>query len=263
MNDLFSSLMTFFESLATQSDSEIPNSCDPVFQDCQEYEESSKSLDQESQPYDPGYAPIVLLSLSYVGHAFAPLLSIIIINYLTDAKATADEILTLALPIAITYFAFGLPLAITLIYMISFQALSPWLNNILAFLIEHWVSNISIVILVLILVVLLRAFFSASSTSGYLRLGIIYGLLGTLFQWLILRFSADSVRFVTPDWDKIEPAGYMCPSVMYLIGLCEYWEGSREPDNQQIDLEEEESKDLGQPDPKDRIPNKDADLVGF
>ena len=75
------------------------------------------------------------------------------------------------------FFAYALPFVLTVLYFItgSDWILVYWLDNVLIFLIEHWVSNYNIFIMIFTSIVLIRAI-ATESSRGFWVTAILYGL---------------------------------------------------------------------------------------
>ena len=158
-----------------------------------------------------------------------PQIAILLVDKLNDDKWYVEEIIRLAIPIAISYFSFGIPFALSILHI-----LTGLFSSTLVFLIHHWVSNISIVIIGFIILILLTSLGNSNTSSNLTYTALAYTGLAALWEWIKVTNSVEALRYVDPEWNLEPPGGNLCPSLFYVIGICEYWEDPDEQHEEQI-----------------------------
>ena len=153
----------------------------------------------------------------------SPLIAILLGGLITGDEDIGNEFLVLIYPIVTNFFAYAPPFMLTVMYYItgSDWILVYWLDNMLIFLIEHWVSNYNIFIIMFASITVLRAI-STKSSRGYWIMAVLYLLQATLWEWVVLTRSVASIRYLDPSWNWVNLGGILCPSIFYGVGICKY-----------------------------------------
>ena len=159
-----------------------------------------------------------------------PQIAILLVDKLNNSgKWYAEEVIKLAVPIAISYFSFGIPFTLSILHLVT-----GWFSSILVFLIHHWVSNMSIVIIFFVFVLLQKSIFESKTSSNLTYTMIAYAVLAALWEWVKVTNSVEALRYVDPEWNLEPPGGNLCPSLFYVVDICEYWEDPAEKEEKQI-----------------------------
>ena len=138
------------------------------------------------------------------------------------------------IPQAIDWAAYLWPLVAVLMYWFAGAEAVP---TTLVWLIEVWVSNynfLSFVPNMVVVVILL-----ASGVQDDVLLGLFYGLQRLFWNLIVLMFSGNAIRSLDPSWAAVESGAWLCPSILYGLGVCSYAEGW-DPAEKEEDLDEED-----------------------
>ena len=132
-------------------------------------------------------------------------------------------------PTLLSFFAYIVPLFLTLVYFIfgSEFILFVWIDNVLVFLITHWVSNVTP--LVHIFSLLIYFYYIAfiyeedAQTKGLLAffyISIVFEvLIGYKYTQQTMESSGDACRHLNPQWDFISRGAKLYPTILYLFGI--------------------------------------------
>ena len=63
---------------------------------------------------------------------------------------------------------------------------------------------------------------------------VSYLVLAALYDWIIVTSSVEALRYLDPEWNLEPPGGNLCPSLFYVIGICEYWEDPNKQEEKEI-----------------------------
>ena len=134
---------------------------------------------------------------------------------LTVLPAFTLFIPTDSLEAQITLF-FGGPMVTFFVYVIpaffsSFYLLFEAAGNLLVFLIYHYVSNITPLLIISLI------FLFASSSVAPVQIAL-YSTVALLFWYATMANSIEAIHYVDPSWNKVAP-GLLKPSIAYLFGL--------------------------------------------
>ena len=90
-------------------------------------------------------------------------------------------------------------------------------------MIEHWVSNLNLLVMILTTAISLEGFINEiDDPVGFLVVLVIYWIQTIFWIDLMLHESVESIKYVDRDWDKVESGKLLCPSLFYLIDWCTY-----------------------------------------
>ena len=112
--------------------------------------------------------------------------------------------------------------------------LVAWVDELLAWLIEHYVSNFTFLAFVfggLIWLFLIWAWLSPSLSGGadiVVLFTITQALLGLLW-WLTMQVSVNAIRRVDPAWNKLDEGDLLWPTLFYVFGFVEWREQGEGP----------------------------------
>ena len=188
---------------------------------------------------------------NYIGQVLAPLLSFLVAwivdSTITDDPDTGNTINTIA---AFKFIFYG-PIflgQLTFAILGSDFILFSWIDNVLIFLIMHYVSNVTFLFLLLDLFIFFQEFFLA---GDILSIGDIIMIAIQIFQdyyyWnLTMQDTRQAIRYMDPEWNEIAEGELWYPSLFYVLGLAE--KKTDEPT-------ESASKDTSDDDIKDKIIN--------
>ena len=124
------------------------------------------------------------------------------------------------------------PIILSLVYLV-FGSLSQfsWLDDVLIFLIEHYLSNILPLFFGVIYLFSWHwvqdseeAVFTVESNSYHTLVALLqFGF--HLFYWnQTMLTSVNAIRYLDPSWSKVEEGDRLLPSAAYFLGLAEYAE---------------------------------------
>ena len=121
---------------------------------------------------------LINLLESYIGQTLAPIFAVLFTALITGGEDFDAEVIILFVPIVTNFYAYSLPFILTVLYLItgSDWLLVYWLDDVLIFLIEHWISNYNVFIMFFTFVVLLRALTKATNSTSYIITALLYGL---------------------------------------------------------------------------------------
>ena len=126
---------------------------------------------------------MVRLIESYAGQIIAPflaaLVTAILVGFEEDFVDDLDkELLVFFIPIVSNILAYSIPAVLTVLYFItgSDWLLVYWLDNVLIFFIEHWLSNYNVLIIIFTVIVLLRGYSNTNNTLSFIVMALLYGL---------------------------------------------------------------------------------------
>ena len=94
-----------------------------------------------------------------------------------------------------------IPFCLTIIWAIlgADWWLVYWVDDVLIFLIEHWISNYN---LMAILITLFTIFFAITPQTKemYDITAVIYGVFALMFEIMTISVSANAIRYIDPTW---------------------------------------------------------------
>ena len=101
---------------------------------------------------DPG--DLYRLTTGYLTETFVLLFAPIFALIFSDDTSAGLEILFLFAPAIVTGYAYAIPFLLTLVYILfgANSYLLSWLDNVLVFLIEHYLSNVQLLLPLVVLV---------------------------------------------------------------------------------------------------------------
>ena len=102
------------------------------------------------------------------------------------------------------FFFYLVPLLLTILYSItgSDYVLVSWLDEVLIFFIEDWVSNFNMLIVFLSSLFLLHSFFNEKASWSYAWATSTYALQVAFWEYIVIVKSADAIRYIRPSWNK-------------------------------------------------------------
>ena len=88
-----------------------------------------------------------------------------------------QEVIIIAVPALLNIYAYWLPFWITLFYWVfgAEFVLIRWVDNLLMFLIEHWISNYNVFIMFFGVIIILAAI-SQETEAGYAVMAFLYAI---------------------------------------------------------------------------------------
>ena len=121
---------------------------------------------------------LINLLESYIGQTLAPIFAVLFTALITGGEDFDAEVIILMVPIVTNFYAYSPTFILTVLYLItgSDWLLVYWLDDVLIFLIEHWISNYNVFIMFFTFVVLLRALTKATNSTSYIITALLYGL---------------------------------------------------------------------------------------
>ena len=203
-----SKIADLFLALATEA-------CNPEIESC---------ADINNSGIRPSASALVALFFSYLGQAVAPLFAIIITTFGLGVDNFSDEVTIFFIPSIASLYFYQLPFFLTVIYFIfgADWLLVYWVDDLLKYVIEYYVSNISIFMIFLTTVITLQAFSDNQKTDGYIYTAIFFALISGFWEWVVLTSSVAAIRHVDPSWRKVNLGEILCPSLFYMLNICTY-----------------------------------------
>ena len=145
--------------------------------------------------------------MSYFGNTGS-----LIIGFLLAAAILGDEasvwsifdsssLLLLIIPTLFNAMAFTIPFWVTIIYAIlgaDWWAVY-WVDDVLLFLIEHWISNYNMFAIIFTLYIMFYAI-SSRTKQMYDVTAVIYGVLALMFEYMVIIVSTNAIRYIDPTW---------------------------------------------------------------
>ena len=142
------------------------------------------------------------------------------------------DIIIGAIPIFLSYFAFNVPFWLTIIYLVfgSEFILFVWLDEVLVFLITHWVSNVTPLVHLFSLFIFLFYIASNQTESDGLKaffyiMTVLEALIGYFYTERTIESSGDACRHLNPQWDFIPRGAKLYPTILYFFGIKDRKEG--------------------------------------
>ena len=74
-----------------------------------------------------------------------------------------------------------------------------WVDDVLIFLIEHWISNYNLIVIFFTLYIIFYAI-SPHTKELYDVTAVIYGILALLFEYMTIIVSTNAIRHIDPSW---------------------------------------------------------------
>ena len=144
-----------------------------------------------------------------------------------DTSSSVDGFVVLLgiIPAFFSYFAFNVPFWLTLVYLIfgSEFIIFAWIDEVLAFLITHWVSNMTPLIHIFSIFVFLLFITTADAAAGlnmFFYIMIVFEtLIGYFYTKRTIESSGDACRHLNPQWDFIPRGDKLYPTILYLFGI--------------------------------------------
>ena len=162
------------------------------------------------------------MTLGYLSEIFILLVSPFIPLLIFDSSSSSAnglEAIIFFIPGLVAIYSYLVPLLLSVLYMI-FGAnffLFSWLDNALVFLIEHYISNVQLVLLgsVLFSIWAIRAYVGLYHLTTMLLQSLI-----TLYYWdRIMYKSVNAIRYLDPTWNKVSAGNRLWPSLAYILGV--------------------------------------------
>ena len=130
------------------------------------------------------------------------------------------------LPAALSYLAYMVPFFLTIIYLIfgSEFILFVWIDEVLIFLITHWVSNITPLIHISSLFMFLLYVMSDKGTDDnwdifYYIMIVFEAMIGYFYTERTMLSSGDANLHLNPQWDFIPKGAKLYPTILYLFRI--------------------------------------------
>ena len=108
-------------------------------------------------------------------------------------------------------------------------------------MIEHFVTNINILIFLIALAAALRGPLDEGSSTGYNLTAFIYFWQSLIWEWVALKNGVGALKHLNPSWDLVDDGHFLCPSLFYSIGFCSY---SKKTSTQMFDEDYSSSDDI-------------------
>lgn len=133
------------------------------------------------------------------------------------------------LPAIFVSAAFSWPFVISLFYLLfgADFVIFSWIDNFLSIVIEHYFSNVMILLFMIILFFSFAANFvaklisSSGLTSGYgsYHYSVAFMQISIhLWVWNKMMYSSvNAIRYVNPSWNKVSDGKRLLPSIAYLF----------------------------------------------
>ena len=121
-------------------------------------------------------------------------------------------------------YMFQFPFWLSVIYLI-FGAqffLFRWVDNALIFMIKHYISNMSLIMVIYQPILL---FWSLNGLAGryfseFHVSAFVFSLLSTSYFWnRTMKVSPGAIRYLDPSWDEVAEGDRLWPSIAYALGL--------------------------------------------
>ena len=144
-----------------------------------------------------------------------------------DTSSSVDGFVVLLgiIPAFFSYFAFNVPFWLTLVYLVfgSEFIIFAWIDEVLTFLITHWISNITPFIHI-ISILLFLTFSRNEDASEALKMFfysmiVFESLIGYFYTKRTMDSSGDACRHLNPQWDFIPRGEKLYPTILYLFGI--------------------------------------------
>ena len=143
---------------------------------------------------------------------------------------------------------FQYPFWLSVIYML-FGAeffLFRWVDDMLIFLIKHFVSNLNFFFVIWQPILLFWSWHSLAGSyfSEFHISAFVFSLLSTGYFWnRTMRVSPGAIRYVDPSWDEIAEGERLWPSILYFLGVVDKNGGDNNLEKQEVQEENSEVSD--------------------
>ena len=181
----------------------------------------------------PGAGDLWGLTSGYLTETFLLLIAPLLAAILFTGVSVGFEIILLFTPALVAFYAYIVPFVLTVIYALfgGDGFLFGWVDVVLGFLIEHYLSNVQLLFPLVVLGVW-QSLSSIETDGNYWSLEqeaneyhlatVLLELVIVFYYWDRTMFmSVDAIRHLRPTWQKVLPGKRLWPSLFYLLGLRE------------------------------------------
>ena len=199
----------------------MATNCDPALEDC-----STADIATSEQLVRPPIDGFASLMVGFVLQPIASLATLFISAlFFPDADVGYEMLFYLFIPLGLAYY-YQIPFWLGVVYLVfgSNFFLFSWVDNVLIFLIKHFVSN---TVFLMFLMQFFNFYVSYDSRDQFLMgfsefhvMALVLGLLTTGFFWNRTMYdSVGAIRYMDPSWNEVPDGERLWPSLFYLFGL--------------------------------------------